>query len=117
MSRFLLLAPLFALFSVGCHAEDKTLAQSQITANQVCSHVAACAGLPPPDGGWCETDNLHLVTLCKNGCVTTLWAKQDEELAAKGMLTDECRCHDDADCGPEVRRCDVSTGRCLGATD
>lgn len=82
-----------------------------------CERLAACyqvRGNTTTVDTACDYDTLHVVTNCKNGCITRLWDEHDALRNAGQPIPTACRCIDDSDCASELRRCDTATGACLG---
>lgn len=100
----------------GCKAPDDPLAASRMEASLKCERLAACyqaLGNTTTVDTACDYDTEHVVSNCKNGCITRLWDEHDKLRAANEPIPPACRCVENADCASEVRYCDPATGACL----
>ncbi len=108
---------LFAAALMGaCKAQEDALVASRLEASLKCERLAACyqtRGDTTTVDTACDYDSLHVITNCKNGCITRLWGEHDELRSASEPIPTACRCVEDSDCAAELRHCDTTTGACL----
>lgn len=104
------------LFGSACG--DDALMTASHEASLRCERLAACyyalGNMQFVDDS-CDASTIHVVQRCGIGCITKLWEEHDRLRFAGETIPSGCRCVADADCGPDVRYCDTTTGACLDA--